>query len=103
MILFYFQEEVQSNTPATVIAATPKTPPHKTPPKGGAAGPDSNNLKSFFQNLLAKNAPNNNTNANLSQVAQNSNNNNTNSQTISSNDQLRKLFYFHFISMHETK
>lgn len=55
------QEEIQSNTPITATTS-PKTPPHKTPTKSSTAGPDSNNLKSFFQNLLAKNAPNNNTN-----------------------------------------
>ena len=59
---------MQTNTPTM-----PKAPIHKTPTKAGSATPDSNNLKSFFQNLLAKNAPNNNTNANINQISQSPN------------------------------
>ncbi len=51
-------------------------PAHKTPTKGSSATPDSTNLKSFFQNLLAKNAPNN---TNVNQTLQNTNNNVTQS------------------------
>lgn len=76
---------IQPNSSPT----TPKTTTLKTPSKSAAGAPDSTNLKSFFQNLLAKNAPNANTVAN--NVLQTSNSTSVNNNgTNSSNDQHSK-------------